>query len=52
MSDYNAIDWFCYCGGLFYGFEKASVIILLGIDNDQMVLNVFEHSHNGAVSIC
>ncbi len=48
----NAIDLFCGCGGLSYGFEKAGIHILLGIDNDKMALNVFEHNHNGAVSIC
>lgn len=51
MSNYNAIDLFCGCGRLSYGFEKAGFNILLGIDNDQMALNVFKHSHNGAVSI-
>ena len=50
--DINAIDLFCGSGGLSYGFEKAGVHILLGIDNDKMALNVFEHNHNGAVSIC
>ena len=52
MSNYNAIDLFCGCGGLSYGFEREGFNILLGIDNDQMALNVFEHNHNGAVSIC
>ncbi|MBQ5562408.1 MAG: DNA cytosine methyltransferase, partial [Clostridia bacterium] len=52
MSNYNAIDLFCGCGGLSYGFEKAGFNILLGIDNDQTALNVFEHSHKEAVSIC
>lgn len=52
MSNYNAIDLFCGCGGLSYGFESAGFNILLGIDNDQMALNVFEHSHNGAKSVC
>lgn len=52
MSNYNVIDLFCGCGGLSYGFEKAGFNILLGIDNDRMALNVFEHSHNNAKSIC
>lgn len=51
MSNYNAIDLFCGCGGLSYGFKSAGFNILLGIDNDQMALNVFEHNHNGAKSI-
>lgn len=52
MKSYNVIDLFCGCGGLSYGFEKAGFNILLGIDNDKIALNVFEHNHNGSKSIC
>lgn len=52
MNNINAIDLFCGCGGLSYGFEKAGAKILLGIDNDAMALNVFEHNHNNTTSIC
>ena len=52
MKSYNAIDLFCGCGGLSCGFERAGVNILLGIDNDKMALNVFEHNHKKAKSIC
>ncbi len=52
MSNFNAIDLFCGCGGLSYGFEKVGFNIMLGIDNDKMALNVFEHNHNEAISIC
>lgn len=48
----NAIDLFCGCGGLSYGFEQAGVNILLGIDNDNMALKVFEKNHKNAKSIC
>lgn len=52
MSQYNAIDLFCGAGGLSYGFESAGFNILLGIDNDQKALEVFEKNHKGAKSIC
>lgn len=48
----NAIDLFCGCGGLSYGFEKAGFNILLGIDNDSKALETFELNHDGAKSIC
>lgn len=48
----NAIDLFCGCGGLSYGFEEAGFHILLGIDNDSKALETFELNHNGAKSIC
>lgn len=52
MNQYNAIDLFCGAGGLSYGFECAGFNILLGIDNDQKALEVFERNHKGAKSIC
>jgi len=30
----NAIDLFCGAGGLTHGFEKAGIVVKLGIDND------------------
>jgi len=48
----NVIDLFCGCGGLSYGFEAAGVNVVLGIDNDAMALQVFEHNHKNAKSIC
>ena len=52
MGKYHAIDLFCGCGGLSYGFERAGFDILLGIDNDSKALETFELSHKGAKSIC
>lgn len=52
MSEINAIDLFCGCGGLSYGFESAGVNILLGIDNDATALKAFENNHKNAKSIC
>lgn len=51
-TNLNAIDLFCGCGGLSYGFEKAGYNILLGIDNDAKALETFELNHKGAKSIC
>ena len=52
MRQYNVIDLFCGAGGLSYGFESAGFNILLGIDNDQKALEVFEKNHKGSKSIC
>lgn len=51
-TNLNAIDLFCGCGGLSYGFEKAGYNILLGIDNDAKALETFELNHKGSKSIC
>lgn len=48
---FNAIDLFCGCGGLSYGFEKAGFNILLGIDNDEKALHTFEKNHKGSKTI-
>ena len=40
MGKYNAIDLFCGCGGLSYGFELAGFDILLGIDRKEVLLEV------------
>lgn len=52
MHKYNAIDLFCGCGGLSFGFEQAGFNVILGIDNDRKALDTFELNHNGALSIC
>ena len=52
MNSYNVIDLFCGAGGLSYGFERAGLNIILGIDNDKKALETFEANHNGSKSIC
>ena len=52
MRKYNVLDFFCGCGGLSYGFERAGFRILLGIDNDAKALETFKINHQGANVIC
>ncbi len=52
MRTINVVDFFCGCGGLSYGFEKAGYKVLLGIDNDAMALKTFELNHKGSKTIC
>ncbi|PKM93534.1 MAG: DNA (cytosine-5-)-methyltransferase [Firmicutes bacterium HGW-Firmicutes-1] len=49
---FTAIDLFCGCGGLSYGFKKAGFKVLLGIDNDAAALKTFELNHKGSKHIC
>lgn len=51
MKKLNAIDLFCGCGGLSYGFEKAGFRVLVGIDNDKTALNTFERNHIAATAL-
>lgn len=48
----NVLDLFCGCGGLSYGFESAGFDVLLGIDNDEKALEVFELNHKNAKGLC
>lgn len=52
MTKYNAIDLFCGCGGMSYGFETAGINILLGIDNDDKAIETFRANHKNVETIC
>lgn len=40
-----AIDLFCGCGGLSYGFVQAGYDVILGVDNEDAALRTFEANH-------
>jgi len=48
----NVLDLFCGAGGLSYGFKKAGYNILLGIDNDPIVLKTFKLNHPESKILC
>lgn len=52
VSEFNVIDLFSGAGGLSYGFEKAGMNVLLGIDSDEDAINTFAKNHNNAKSLC
>lgn len=47
----NAIDLFCGCGGLSYGFIESGYNIPLGIDTDTAALKTFEVNHPGSKAL-
>lgn len=50
-NNFTAIDLFCGCGGLSYGFQKAGFNIALGIDNDPASLETFKYNHKNSISL-
>lgn len=48
-----AIDLFCGCGGLSYGFVEAGYDVVLGVDNNSAALTTFEknHPHGSGVNL-
>lgn len=49
MSKFNAIDLFCGAGGLSLGFQQAGFNIIVGVDNEQAALDIFEFNHKGEI---
>lgn len=43
----NAIDLFCGCGGLSYGFEMAGVNIIAGNDIEKHFMETWRNNHSG-----
>ena len=48
MKNYNVIDLFSGAGGLSYGFEMAGFNVMLGIDNEESVLDTFKENHKNS----
>ncbi len=51
-QEFNVVDLFSGAGGLSYGFEKAGMNVLLGIDNDEDAINTFAKNHKNAKALC
>lgn len=43
----TAIDLFCGCGGFSFGFEKAGINVVAGIDNDPWCIRTYEKNLSG-----
>lgn len=48
----KAIDLFCGAGGLTHGLEKAGVVVVAGIDNEETCRFAYELNNPGAKFIC
>jgi len=44
----RVLDLFSGCGGFSYGFQEAGYDVLLGIDNEKIVLDTFKYNHKNA----
>lgn len=47
---YNFIDLFSGAGGLSYGFEKAGLNCLAGVDSYKQAIETFKKNHNKAIA--
>ena len=43
----KALDLFCGCGGLSYGFELAGVDVVAGVDIEKHFIETWRHNHSG-----
>ena len=43
----TALDLFCGCGGMSYGFELAGFDVLLGVDIEKHAMKTWAHNHKG-----
>lgn len=48
MVSPSILDFFCGCGGLSFGFEKAGFNVICGIDNDVSAAKTFEFNHSSS----
>ncbi|MCH7722117.1 MAG: DNA cytosine methyltransferase, partial [Bacteroidetes bacterium] len=48
MAKLKAIDFFCSIGGMTYGFRKAGIDVIAGIDVDHSCKETYEHNNPGS----
>jgi len=48
MSNLKAIDFFCSIGGMTYGFRKAGIDVIAGIDIDPSCKETYEYNNLGS----
>ncbi|MCH8032465.1 MAG: DNA cytosine methyltransferase [Bacteroidetes bacterium] len=48
MAKLKAIDFFCSIGGMTYGFKKAGINVIAGIDVDHSCKETYEHNNPGS----
>lgn len=48
MAKLRAVDFFCSIGGMTYGFRKAGIDVIAGIDIDPSCKETYEHNNPGS----
>ena len=51
MEKFKFIDLFCGAGGLSYGFEKAGLKCLVGVDSFKNAIETFKLNHKNSLGI-
>jgi len=51
VTELTAIDLFCGCGGLTFGFKMAGFKVLLGLDVDKVAMLTYERNNQGTAWI-